>query len=75
MTKVITDIHPFMVKVNKLYTIMEELGISIEYGGVGGLNIVDTEKDVTYRLKDMDSSEYSAQFPTGVEFKLTFEEE
>ncbi len=73
MTTMITENHPFMKKVNKLYTIMEELGISIEYGGVGGLNIVDEESKKYYRLKDNDTSAYSPIFPTGVEFKLTFE--
>jgi hypothetical protein len=73
MTKVITEKHPFMEKVNKLYDFMEELGICIEYGGAGGLNIVDTKTNQGYRLKDKDSSEYKQEFPTGVEFKLTFE--
>jgi hypothetical protein len=34
---------------------------------------VDTESGQSYRLKDKDSSEYKQEFPTGVEFKLTFE--
>lgn len=73
MNKVITDKHPFMQKVNKLYSVMEELGICIYYGGAGGLVIQDVEKDQSYRFKDKDSSEYKAEFPTGVEFKLTYE--
>lgn len=74
MTKVITDKHPFMQKVNKLYEFMDKEKISIEYGGTGGLVFTDTENNKTYRLKDMDTSEYLAYFPTGFEFKLTFEE-
>jgi hypothetical protein len=74
MRKVITEKHPFMKKVNKLYDMMEEMGILIEYGGNGGLNIVDTENDVIYKLRDLDSNEQGEMFPTGTEFKLTLDE-
>lgn len=74
MTKVITDKHPFMQKVNKLYEYMDNEKIHIEYGGAGGLIFIDTEKDKSYRLKDKDTSEYLGYFPTFIEFKLTFEE-
>lgn len=30
--KTLKETHPFMEKVNKLYSIMEELNISIDYG-------------------------------------------
>jgi len=72
-TKVLTDKHPFMDKVNKLYDFMEENGIII-IGGAGVLHIIDSENSKNYRLKGKDSSEYIDQFPTLVEFKLTFEE-
>lgn len=73
MTKVITEKHPFMQKVEQLYQKMEELGIRLDYGGAGGLTITDTEKNVKYRLKDKETSEYLPYFPTGFEYKLTFE--
>lgn len=44
MSKVITEKHPFMQKVEQLYQKMEELGIRLDYGGAGGLTITDTEK-------------------------------
>jgi hypothetical protein len=74
MTKRITDQHPFMEKVNKLYDFMEELGIEIEYNGMGGLNINDKINSKVYSLRDIDSSEIVEYFPTGYEFKLTFED-
>ena len=75
MTKRITEKHPFMEKVNKLYDFMEELKIEIEYNGMGGLNINDRENSKSYRLKDNDSSDMVEYFPTGYEFKLVFEEQ
>lgn len=74
MAKVITQKHPFMKKVNTLYCEMEKLGIMIVYGGNGGLNIVDTENDIQYKLKDSDTSQHESFFPTGVEFKLVIED-
>ena len=64
-----------MQKVERLYEVMEELGITIEYGGAGGLNIVDNTDSKIYKLRDADSGELEPQFPTGFEFKLTFEED
>jgi len=67
---VLKDSHPFMQKVNELYNKMEELGIIIEYGGAGGLNIKDVNNNRFYRLEDRDDSSYMPNFPTGFEFKL-----
>lgn len=69
--KTLKETHPFMEKVNKLYSIMEELNISIDYGGAGGLCIIDTETQECYKLLDKDSNVNLADFPTGVEFKLS----
>jgi hypothetical protein len=74
MTKRITEKHPFMEKVGKLYEIMEELGIEIECNGNGGLDVTDTKNSRSYTLKYNDSSETLHVFPTGYEFKLNFEE-
>jgi hypothetical protein len=74
MSKRITEKHPFMEKVKKLYDFMEELGIEIENNGMGGLNINDRENSKSYSLKDIDSSDMVEFFPTGYEFKLTFED-
>lgn len=69
--KTLKQNHPFMEKVNKLYEVMEELGITIEYGGNDSLNIVDNESQESYKLLDNDTSESLPYFPTGVEFKLS----
>jgi hypothetical protein len=74
MRQVITENHPFMKKVNKLYDMMENLGILIEYDGSGGLNIVDTKSNITYKLIDLDRGKQGEMFPTYVEFKLTVNE-
>lgn len=74
MSRVITENHPFMKKVNELYDKMEELGIRIEYAGAGGLKITDTNSNKEYMLKDIGTSECLSYFPTGIEFKLTFED-
>jgi hypothetical protein len=64
-----------MQKVETLYAVMEELGITIECNGAGGLNIVDGNNGQIYKLKDSGSGKLEPQFPTGFEFKLTFEED
>jgi hypothetical protein len=69
--KTLKKTHPFMEKVNKLYTIMEELNIFIDYGGVGGLCITDTTTQESYRLLDKSDNENLSYFPTEVEFKLS----
>lgn len=69
--KTLKETHPFMKKVNKLYSIMEELNIIIDYGGNGGLFIIDTESQETYKLLYRDNNENLPTFPTGTEFKLS----
>lgn len=73
MRRVITDEHPFMKRVNALYQYMEDNNIVIDRNLSGGLNIIDTTNDKSYHLRDTDSSEMSPVFPSGVEFKLTYE--
>jgi hypothetical protein len=73
--KRITDKHPFMQKINALYEYMDTHGIAIEYGGAGGLTLVDTQNDQSFWLRDADTGEAEPVFPSGVEFKLTFEDD
>ena len=73
MRKVITDKHPFMKKVNALYEYMEDNGIVIIGNSNDGLNIVDTINNKTYHLRDISNNEISSVFPSGTEFKLTYE--
>jgi hypothetical protein len=69
------DNHPFMEKVNKLFVIMDKMGIVIENTGMG-LCFVDRENDTTYLLEDIESPyEPIANFPCNSEFKLTFTED
>lgn len=75
MRRVITDEHPFMKRVNALYQYMEDNNIVIDRNLSGGLNIIDTTNDKSYHLRDIDSSEMSPVFPSGAEFKLTYEKE
>lgn len=74
-TKRLTEKHPFMEKVNKLYDIMSEMGITIDANSLGGLDITDNNSNITYRLRDFDGGEESPTFPTIFEFKLTFNDE
>lgn len=73
--KRLTENHPFIEKVNKLYNIMSEMGITIDANALGGLDITDDDSDITYRLRYLDDGELSPTFPTIVEFKLTFNDE
>ena len=73
MTKKLTEHHPFMIKVNKLYDIMSEMGIRIENNSTGGLNIIDTKTDIMYKAKDNDSGRSIPDFPYFAEFKLVIE--
>lgn len=70
MPRKLSEQHPFMKKVNKLYEIMEEMNIRIDYNGINGLDIVDTENGNGYRLKDNESGEAISDFPYFAEFKL-----
>ena len=63
-----------MKKVNALYEYMEDNNIAIAENLNGGLNIIDTTNDKAYHLRDIDSGEMSPVFPSGVEFKLTYED-
>jgi hypothetical protein len=70
MTKKLTEKHPFMIKVMKLYDIMGEMNIRIETNSMGGLNIIDTKTNIMYKAKDNDSSQCIPDFPYFAEFKL-----
>lgn len=74
MAKKLTEHHPFMSKVNKLYDIMFKMGITIENNSMGGLNIIDTDTNTTYKVKDNDSGEFTPDFPYFAEFKLIIED-
>lgn len=70
--KKLTDNHPFMKKMTGLYEYMEKNNISLYVNFSGELQVVDTEINKSYLIKDADSNSGTDQFPSGVEFKLTF---
>ena len=74
MSRKLTEHHPIMINVNKLYDIMTEMGISIDYNYMGGLDIIDTKTNKRYKLKDNDGGEYVPNFPCLTEFKLVIED-
>ena len=74
MAKKLTEHHPFMIKVNRLYDIMSEMGIRIDNNSMGGLNIIDTKTNKTYKVKDNDSGGFTPDFPYFAEFKLVIED-
>lgn len=71
--KRLSDKHPFMKKINALYDYMDREGISIEYPGGNKLLIIDHLNHREYDLLDSDDGGPILEFPTGVEFKLSFE--
>lgn len=65
--------RPFMKKINALYEYMDNEGISLEYPGGNRLIIIDRLNHREYDLLDSDDGGSILEFPTGVEFKLSFE--
>jgi len=68
--KKLTNNHPFMKKMIDLYEYMEKNNISLYVNFSGELQVVDTEINKSYLIKDTDSNSGTDQFPSGVEFKL-----
>lgn len=68
--KKLTNNHPFMKKMIDLYEYMEKNNISLYVNFSGELQVVDTEINKSYLIKDADSNSGTDQFPSGVEFKL-----
>ena len=70
--KEITNDHPFMKKMIDLYEYMEKNNVSFYINLSGELQVFDTEINKSYLIKDIDSSSGTVEFPSGVEFKLVF---
>lgn len=64
--------HPFMKKMIGLYEYMEKNNISLYVNFSGELQVTDTEINKSYLIKDIDSNSGTTKFPSGVEFKLIF---
>lgn len=66
------DRHPFHQKVQQLFNLADELGISIAYFGNSATLVKDRETGQQYRLEDIETNEPFVEFPAMSEFKLTF---
>ena len=55
-----------------LYEYMEKNNISLYVNFSGELQVIDTEINKSYLIKDTDSYDGTGQFQDGSEFKLTF---
>lgn len=71
------DGHPTMVKLNKLFQLADELGISISYSSSGAATIRDldfVDGVAPLILSDIEHSEYPMEdFPCTLDFKVTYE--
>jgi hypothetical protein len=70
--KNLTNNHPFMKKMVDLYEYMEKNNISLYVNFSGELQVVDTEINKSYLVKDIDSDSGTVKFPSDVKFKLIF---
>lgn len=66
------DDHPTMVKVYKLMELADDLGISFEFCGQGGVVVHDYDcKLPTLILEDIEPDHWFQEFPFATEFKIT----
>ena len=69
------DNHPTMIKLNKLFELADELGISISfYGHRAVVNDIDrSDDDPILYLEDIeDTNNNMAEFPPATEFKVVY---
>ena len=69
------DNHPTMIKLNKLFELADELGISISfYGHRAVVNDIDrSNNDPILYLEDIeDTNNNMAEFPPATEFKVVY---
>lgn len=76
------DSHPTLLKIQKIFELMEDLGITMDPHQVGGETVV-YDRDIPgqrFHLLDLEDSEYEntyspVDFPPALEWKLTFKKE
>ena len=69
------DNHPTMIKLNKLFELADELGVSISfYGHRAVVNDIDrSNNDPILYLEDIeDTNNNMAEFPPATEFKVVY---
>ena len=69
------DTHPTMVKINKLYDLAEELGISFHFES-GCCLVLDNDRDSNLPdllLEDIEENHHVNSFPVVTEFKVVYD--
>lgn len=74
MAKRLTENHPTWQKVEKIFALMEELGITIERNNYYTTITDKDHPEVEFMLKDSDSSEMLDLFPPFMEYKIIIED-
>jgi hypothetical protein len=67
------DNHPIMVKMMKLYTFAEELGIRLSFHGFNTVLEDEQYPDTSFYVHDCDNNEAVNEWPPATEFKITYE--
>lgn len=71
------DSHPTMQKLDKLFALAEELGISIAFNSYGVATVYDSKhgKDLPpFRMQDIDNPDYPMEsLPPTLEFQVVYE--
>lgn len=72
-TRRLKETHPVMQKLEKVFKLMEEEGISFQIGRYGEIEII--HDSVVYNLKDLDEEHCINDLPPFLDYKVTREVE
>lgn len=73
---VLRDSHPTMVKLQKIWAMAEDLGITISFEGTQACVVSDRDRDEKLPelvMEDVESGEGIGSFPPQFEYKVVFE--
>lgn len=73
MAKRLKETHPTFRKVQQVFDLMDQLGITIEFNGYHTV-VADKNLDAEMQLKDADSGEVLTFVPPFMEYKLIIED-
>jgi hypothetical protein len=65
--------HPMMLKLDKIFTLMDELKISFQHT-YDGIIVIDSERNETWHLRDNDDGRGIEDLPCWLEYKLVRDE-
>lgn len=69
----LSDTHPTMEKLRKIFSLASELGIDIDYSyGNAQVFVRDKDQKSVFSLKDTDNDRAVTEFPSFSEYKLTY---